>query len=201
MKKRLLTLLLVAALTMSMFAGCGKKEESKDPVENNTATEENKVDDAAQDGDKEEKQEPTLDEIVAAVKEAYGEDYIPSMEIPSEQLSDVFGINMDDVDSFYAEGPMISAHVDTFIALKAKEGKVDSLVESLNTYRQNQINSAYSYPMNILRLQGSKVMKNGDYAFFVLLGAFPDEEMSEEDQVKFTEEQVQIGVDAINALF
>ena len=68
-------------------------------------------------------QEPELSDIVQAVKDAYGENYLPSMEITEDMMSDIYGVNMDNVDEFIAEAPAISAHVDTFIAVKAKEGK------------------------------------------------------------------------------
>ena len=59
-----------------------------------------------------------------AVKKALGEGYLPSMAIEAKALSELYGIDMENVDAFLAEGPMISAHVDNFIGMKAKEGRL-----------------------------------------------------------------------------
>lgn len=145
---------------------------------------------------------PTIAELHTAVKDAYGEDYLPSTAYDEKAMAEVVGVNMDNVEEFVAEVPMISNHVDTFIAIKAKEGKADDVEKELNTYRDKLVSDTMNYPSNLAKIQASKVVRNGDYVFFMMLGAI-DENMdaSEADAAKFAEEQIKKGTDAIENLF
>ena len=188
MKKRILAFTLAAMMCAASLTACSNKSSSQDNS-TNAPVEETIQKDVA------------LDEIVTAVKDAYGENYGAAMPLDEQMLTDLLGINMDEVEEFFAEFPMMSAHIDTFIVLKAKEGNIDSVYEQLNLYRENQMNDTMCYPSNALRIQGSQIMKVGNYAIYMMLGEHADIEAAEEDAVKFAQEQGQIGVDAINALF
>ena len=85
--KKIAIFLLAAAMMLSMMAGCSSSSSSGS---NNPAQ------DAVE--DVQETVSVALDDVVQAVKDAYGEDYIPSMEIPKEQLSDIYGLNLDNVE-------------------------------------------------------------------------------------------------------
>ncbi len=139
-----------------------------------------------------------LQEIYDSVKAAYGENYIPSMMLEEQQLTEVYGINMYNVENFIAEGPMMSGHVDTFLAFKAVDGKGEDVAKDVTAYQNMQQNEALQYPMNMAKVSASQVVRHGDYVFFVMLGAFDESEnSSEEEQQKFAEEQTKIGVDVI----
>ena len=188
MKKRILALMLAAMMCAASFTACSNESSSQE-VSTNAPVEENVQKDVS------------LDEIVTAVKEAYGDNYGAGQALDAQMISDLMGINMDDVEESFAEIPMMSAHIDTFIVLKAKEGKIDSVYEQLNLYRENQLNDTMCYPSNALRIQGSQIMKVGNYAIYMMLGEHAAVDAAEEDAVKFAQEQGQIGVDAVNALF
>ena len=49
-----------------------------------------------------------LPEVLEAVKAAYGENYIPSMELDETYLSEVMGMPAEDIKDFVAEGPMMN---------------------------------------------------------------------------------------------
>ena len=52
----------------------------------------------------------TLKQVYAAVKEAYGENYLPNMALEEQMLADSWGVDMTLVDgAYFAEVPMISA--------------------------------------------------------------------------------------------
>ena len=72
-----------------------------------------------------------LKEVHAAVKEALGEDYYANRELTVEEIKDLTGIKEEDIEVFIAEVPMISVNADTFIAIKAKEGKGAVIEDSL----------------------------------------------------------------------
>ena len=111
-----------------------------------------------------------LGKVYTAVKEAYGEKYVPGMMFDEAMLEGTFGISKDQYDSYVAEGPMISVHVETFVGIKAKEGKAGDVAKELEAYRKKQIEEAVQYPMNMTKLEASQVITHGDYVFFVMLG-------------------------------
>lgn len=143
-----------------------------------------------------------INDVLAKVKEVYGEDYIPSMPVDEAILIDLYGINKDDIKSFAGELPMMSTHIDTFIAIEANAGKGDAVAAALKAYKENQVTSGIMYPMNMAKLNAAEVVQHGDYVFFVMLGAFDErDQASEEDQLTFAKEQTQKGVEAVNSFF
>lgn len=139
-----------------------------------------------------------LDKAYANVKSAYGEDYIPSMTIEDPYLQEVYGLDLSKIDKVIAEGPMMSVHVDTFIGIKAAQGQVDALEKSLIDYRDKLISEGMQYPMNLAKVNASKVYKIKDHVFFIMLGASTTvENQSEEEALQFAKAQVQIAIDAI----
>ena len=95
-------------------------------------------------------------DIAAGVKELLGESYLPSMPIDNEYLAEIYGVKAEWIDNFHAEMPMIGFHPDAFIAIKAAEGQADN------------VNAA-------------RVYRLGDYVFYILLAAVPDEYMDNEE--------------------
>lgn len=189
--KKFLAILLASALCVAALSGCAKKDPEPTPGDDNQPSVEAP----------EEKEEPTLDEIVTAVKEAYGDKYLPSMAMDEQMLQDVFGISMDNVEAFFAEGPMMSAHIDTFVVLKAKDGQVDSLSKELEAYLDQQQNDALCYPENGVRIQSATVFTEGNYAFYMMLGGYADDAETEEEIAQYADEMTKLGVDAVKALF
>lgn len=171
--------LVVAAVCVLGLAACGKKGDEKEAVD------------------------VSLADIHQAVKDAYGEAYYPNMELDAATLESMMGLTSDMYDEVVAEGPMISASVDMFVAVKAAEGKGDDVEKVLNDYRDYLINDALQYPTNAVKVQASQVVRQGDYVFFVLLGEIPMdvEEQGEDAILKAAQDGVKIGVDTINGFF
>jgi len=144
--------------------------------------------------------EVPVSEIQTAVKDAYGEAYIPNMDYDAQTLESIFGVKEDWYEEFVAQGPMMSAQVDTFVAIKAKEANVQEVVDALNSYRDYLVNDSMQYPMNQIKVQASRVEQVGNYVFFILLGEIPMEveEQGEDAILATAKEQAQIAVDAIN---
>ena len=174
--KKLMIICLTFALTLTMLTACTQNQDGSQQ-DGQTAQEE-------------QTQQPDLQEIVQAVKDAYGDNYLPSMQMDEQMMTDVYGVNMDNVEEFVAEGPMISAHVDTFIAVKAKEGKGEQVQQELQAY------------LDYVQENAAQVVRHGDYVFYVLLGGYDERtDVTEEESVTFAKEQVQIGLDAIASFF
>lgn len=109
--------------------------------------------------------------VKTAVTDTLGENYWPNSPVMPDMLETFFGISSDMYDDYLAETPMISTNVDTLIVIKAKEGQAEAVEEALNAYRDTNVNDTLQYPMNVGKIQASRVERIGDYVCFVQLGA------------------------------
>lgn len=111
-----------------------------------------------------------MEGIKTAVVDAVGDNYFPNMALLPDMLEMQFGITSDMYDDYFAEMPMISANVDTLLIIKAKDDKVEDVEAALEAYRDVQVNGALQYPMNIGKVQASRIEQIGSYVCFVQLG-------------------------------
>lgn len=206
--KKIAVLILVCSLLTSL-AGCssGNEDKPEGTPDNGTSSATAapaESDNESGEGTKapEEGEESSVKKIAQAIKDAYGENYLPDMEVPKELVDTTFGLEKDSYTDVFAETPMISAHPDTLIVVKAVNGKTGDVKAKLEKYRDYLVNESLQYPGNIAKVNASQVVANGDYAAFILLGAINEnEDASEEEQKKFAEEQTKIGVDAFKGYF
>ena len=143
-----------------------------------------------------------LNDVTDAVKKAYGENYLPSMDLTADDLSSRFGLNSDDYAAAYGQVAMISTQVDTFVAVEAKDGKADAVASALNSYRDDLVNNSMQYPMNVPKVNASRVYQKGNYVFFLMLGAAaPNDVMDDEAaSLTFYQQQNDIAVKAIDGV-
>lgn len=170
--KKLLVLLLVTAMACSMVA-CGK--DANEGNNSTVGTEQNTTNES-EDTTQEEPQVNygvgvSLADVKTALVEALGENYWPNTEIPADFLKDIYGVSEDMYEEYYAEMPMISTNVDTVIIVKAKEDQVAAVEGALNAYRETMVNDTMQYPMNVGKIQASRIETFGQYVCFVQLGA------------------------------
>lgn len=225
MKKKLLATLLACAMLATLFASCSTGDTSSSASSDAASSESISSEAASSETSEESSETPaapdssapsesqgassngssasadvSLNTILDAVKNAYGESYLPSMDLTAEDLDARYGLKADDYDEALGQVAMISTQVDTFVAVKAKEGKADTVVSALNAYRDDLVNNSMQYPMNVPKVNASQVYQNGNYVFFIMLGDFAPEDMMADDPktVTFYEEQNQIAVKAID---
>lgn len=170
--KRFIGLLLTAVMAFSVVA-CSKdtNEENVDVPSTEQGT--NESGDTAQTEDNQTNYGVgvSLEDVKDAVVDALGENYWPDTDISADMLKDIYGISDDMYEEYYAQMPMISTNVDTIIIVKAKEDKVTAVEDALNAYREVMINDTMQYPMNIGKIQASRIETFGQYVCFVQLGA------------------------------
>lgn len=149
------------------------------------------------------KKDISLSDIHNEVKQAYGEEYLPNMQYDDVFIEDTLGLSEDDYDEIIAEGSLVSVNVDTFIAVKAKEGKGDAVADKIEAYRDYLVNDAMMYPANEEKIKASKYIRHGDYVFFTCLGKVDayNQDLSDEDIRKEAEEKNQKAEDTINGFF
>lgn len=127
-----------------------------------------------------------MEGIKTAVLNALGDDYFPNMALMPDMLETQFGITSDMYDDYFAEMPMISTNVDTLLIIRAKDDKVKEVEDALDAYRDLQINGALQYPMNIGKVQGSRIERIGNYVCFVQLGGEVMDIMDNGDEAVIT---------------
>ncbi|MBR4084741.1 MAG: DUF4358 domain-containing protein [Lachnospiraceae bacterium] len=203
--KKAIVCLCTGMLVLSMVA-CGRNDEgqmqeSQNPTESSqqnndtaTATPESTEAPQGENGTSE------LKNIRQTLVEVLGENYWPNTEISAEYLED-YGLSADMYEDFYGEMPMISTNVDTVIVVQAKEGQVVAVEEVMNKYRDNLVNDTMQYPMNVGKIQASRIETFGNYVCFVQLGAdttqIYGEDGDEEAVIKHCQEQNELAIEAI----
>lgn len=169
MKKIIRVLLMTMSIAMIFSTGCKKEEVIK--VEQEVST--------------------MINKVHAGVKSSLGELYIPDMVMEKEQLEDILGVPVSDLSNFVAELPMMSTHVDTFIGVGANEDNLKTIEEGLNKYREHLIKDTFQYPMNMAKIQASKVVTFENDVYFILLGGYDDRgEATEAEALEFAKNEV-----------
>ena len=144
----------------------------------------------------------TMTEIVREnIAMAYGDNYLPNMEIPEEDLEAQFGITPDMYDEIVAEMPTIGFHPDRLVIVKAKEGKADAVENAFNNAKKLLTENNTQYPQNLAKINAAKILRNGDYVCFMLLGQPNESGENDESAAQFAEDQVNIGVKEFTNFF
>lgn len=182
--KKLTVLLCTMALGLSLIAcGADEPDATQDPSTENTdggnAGDTDGGNETPDDGNGatdegsgagESTSSVAIADLKQAVVDELGENYWPNTEMPAEFLEG-FGLTADMYDAFFGEMPMISTNVDTLIIIQAKEGQVEAVEGVLNAYRENLVNDTMQYPMNVGKIQASRIETFGNFVCFVQLGA------------------------------
>lgn len=214
--KKLAVFFLTAALVLGL-AGCGKRNdgnagtgagdsqestvmdsvEESQPESDISSGGEQPPDDGvsqpAEDGVSEE-----MSAVRQAVVDVLGENYWPDMQIPPEYLEG-YGLTGELYTDFWGEMPMISNNVDTIIVIRASEGQIDAVEAVLESYRDDLVGNTMQYPMNLGKIQASRIEVVGDYACFAQLGADVMDLMEEGDEavIRHCQEHNEMALEAI----
>lgn len=179
--------LVIAGIGVMMIAtalgGCGKKKEEADPTLTPTPTI-TVTPEPTPTPEPEKDPSEVLSDILAKVKEAYGENYRPRMAYDEHVYNEVMKIDSSLYDAAIGEGPMMSVHVEAFAGLHATEGNAEALKEAVLAYQDTLKNDTLQYPMNVPIIQASVVEAVGDYVFFYMLGGLDTTDLSEEDAIQ-----------------
>lgn len=148
---------------------------------------------------------PSVKKLRKAIADLLGEGYLADMSLTKDEIKERFGLQPSWYTDVIAEIPMMSAHVDTLVIAKAKNKNTKKKIKKkLSDYRNMLINDTMQYPMNLLKIQGSKVYVKDNYVFFLLLGSVDsslEETATEEEVVEAYKAEVKKITDTINSLF
>lgn len=210
MKRKLFMLLCVAVMSVSLTACSGKDKGGQASAESSTANESSAAQESteAQESSSEDQAAGTENEgwskemeaVKTALQEALGENYWPNAKITPEMLEGSFEINADMYDDYFGEMPMISTNVDTILIVKAKEDQIHEVEAALEKYRDAMVKDTMQYPMNLGKIQASRIEVIGSYVCFIQLGADVSEvlEKGEEEVIAHCLEQNELAITVLN---
>lgn len=218
--KKILVMLMVGMLSVGMTAcgrgnddqqGSGQSTESQSQGNTESSAQQSgqaTMEDAGNDAASQEQGANTdtsvgwsqeMQAVKQAVVDTIGENYWPNMQVTPDILESKYGITADMYEDYFAEEPMISANVDALVVIKAEEDTADAVEQALNAYRDNLVNDTMQYPMNIGKIQASRIERIGNYVCFVQLGAdvTAASEVGEEEVIKQCQEQNELVITVI----
>lgn len=150
------------------------------------------------------KKAPSLNKVYKAVKKAYGEDYVPSEKLTKNLANEYYGLKSSWYSGLIAERPMISAHADELVIVKAKNASSKKKIKAaLTSYQKYLKEDAHQYPANQVKIQASKVYVKGNYVCFFILGTIDNktEEQGEAKALAAYKKQNEKAVNAIKKLY
>ncbi len=180
---------MAASLAFASLTGCSTSSAGKEPAGQETEAAVN----------------VSLDDVLNKIKRSLRRGLHPQHSHGRPDVKRrVIGLSPELCESYVAEMPMISTFVETFIGVKAKEGKGDDVEKALTgIQRERLVGDTMQYPMNVSKIQASQVVRHGDYVFFVMLGGPDDAAMEQGDEaaLKSAEENNKIAIDVIDGFF
>lgn len=148
---------------------------------------------------------PSVKKIRKAITDLLGENYLANMSLTKDEIKERFGLQPSWYTDVIAEIPMMTAHVDTLVIAKAKNKNTKKKIKKqLTDYRNMLVNDTLQYPMNLLKIQASKVYVKDNYVFFLLLGhvdSSSEETSTEEQLIEAYKAEIKKITDTINSLF
>ena len=174
------------------------QESSTIPVQTETAPAEGAQETGT--GEVQEGWSAEMQAVKDAIVAQLGDNYWPNTAITPDLLESFVGITSDMYDDYLAESPMISTNVDTLLIIKAKDGKVEAVQEAVNAYRESKVNDTMQYPMNVGKIQASRIETFGNYVCFVQLGADTSSlrDSGDEAVITYCQEQNELALEIIH---
>lgn len=171
--KKITAILLALLLTAALTACSGKESSSSSAPSGESAgsseTSSSQSSEASGPSDESSAaQGTTAEDFVREVVDA-----IPDLSlspIDEQMLTEMYHVNMDDVEEFYGETSMINVHAFDFVVVKAKEGRADAVKEALETRKQDLINEFARYPVNNndVSTKNAQVLVKGNYVILLV---------------------------------
>lgn len=190
MKRKLSILLLILTL-MQILSACS---ENPDITSRGLTMTESTIDPLTVD--------VSVEDMIQAVREAYGDEYLPNTEIPQAVLETVYSLDMTAIEEMVGEMPLISEHPDQVIIIKAVDGRADEVEAKLMATRGYIMDGTLEYPSNMAKAKATKVVRHGNYVAFFLIGSINnDMGATEEERMDYAEAEVEKAVAAFDSFF
>ena len=151
--KKLLTLLSIAVCCITFLSACGSKD-GKSPSGSASA---------------ELKEGQSLQAIIDRIDTEVGIS-MPS-DVDDNVLTDICYIPMDAVEDYAGKITFVNVSSDNVIAVKAKEGQIDTVKAGLTKRLEDVQESFEQYlPEQYEKAKKGQILIKGNYAFFLIIG-------------------------------
>lgn len=126
-------------------------------------------------------------------------DYLPDTAMDVDVVAERYGITEDMYDDIFAESFSDNTNVDTLLIVKAKDDKVEDVQNALNAYRDAMLEDTMQFPVNVVKIQGSKIETIGNYVILAMLGGDNTAAMDENEDaaVRHSQEHNDKAIEAI----
>ncbi len=135
-----------------------------------------------------------VEQLKAAVSAELGDAFWPDTDVKSLEAVQ---ITQDMYDEFVYTVTSDESKADEIIIVKAKDGRIDEVIDKLNLYRDSKINDYNVSDDDIIKIQCSQVISVGNYAAFIQLGAEHGQSAAESKKTLSEDESAQAEMDAI----
>ena len=141
--KKILSVFMALALSLSLFTACGSKEETASYDVNEVLTK--------------------FTEKVPVTM---------ALEITTaEELSMAIGVNAEDIASFAAQMSGVNVSVDTVVVVEAVDGKVDAVKEALEAYKNRIADQMSTYvESEYQKALNGRIVVKGNYVMLAIAG-------------------------------
>lgn len=151
--KKLLTILSVAVCCIAFFSACGSKDSTA----------------PSGSGSAELKEGQSLQAIIDRIDTEVGI-AMPS-DVDDNVLTDICYVPMDAVEDYAGKITFVNVSSDNVVAVKAKEGQVDTVKAGLSKRLEDVQKSFEQYlPEQYEKAKKGQVLVKGNYVFFLILG-------------------------------
>lgn len=201
MSKKILALILSAALCGTILASCGT------PADDTTDT----TDDTTVDTTDDTAAAPSISEIADEITKQYGDLYdatnefgmplvsyyanyaaedfklnYPGVENPENDLGmpiseyistelSIYSLESAWIDEIVVKKALMMTNVDALLIVKPTEGNEENVLNALTALADMQKNDSFQYPQNLPKLQALQCYAKDGYVFYYVLGVISDD--------------------------
>lgn len=94
-------------------------------------------------------------------------------DMSEQDLKDVYGMNMDNIEEFQGRNAMVMPGIDVIAIFKAKDGKVDDVKADVQKILEKKKADAYT-PILQDAMNQAKIVVNGNYVGLFILQSDPE---------------------------
>ena len=168
MMKKLLTLVLAGAMTLSL-AACGGKAD-----DNNGKTEVTM----------------TAQEIMDTLKEKLGDSFGCDVAETEDNISGYWGLDMGQVESWASMSNSNSAVNSSYaVIVKVKDGYAQDAAALLQTGYEQILSYSRMYNMDLQKVLQARLFVNGNYVALLILGQTPDGDVTAEEEAQLAQDE------------
>lgn len=103
------------------------------------------------------------------ILDTYGADYLPSVEMAVEELTETFGIDSEYIVDYIAEKPIMSTHVDLFVSMEVKEESADQVVKAFEAYISHLKKNKNLSKSNKKKVEKAQIIVEDTYISLLIL--------------------------------